>query len=62
MRSIQPSLRDLFNAEFFPALKRRAISRCPSGTKRRALYFKAGGGYKQVHIDDVGKEAKEVAT
>jgi hypothetical protein len=25
------------------------------------LYFKSCGGYKQVHIEGVGKEAKEVA-
>ena len=26
------------------------------------LYFKAKGGYKQVHIEGTGKEAKEVAS
>jgi hypothetical protein len=34
MQTIQPSLRDLCNSGFFPALKRRAILTCPSaGTK-----------------------------
>jgi hypothetical protein len=31
MESIQPSLRDFGNPEFFPALKRRAIVKVPSG-------------------------------
>ncbi len=34
MPDIQPSLRDLCNAEFVPALKRRAIFDHPSGMLR----------------------------
>ena len=33
MPHMQPSLRDLGNAELFPALKRRAILGCPFGTQ-----------------------------
>jgi hypothetical protein len=36
MASIQPSLRDLCNPEFFPALKRRAIFRMSRWDKTKA--------------------------
>ena len=41
-RDIQPSLRDLGKAGFDPALKRRAIVRCPSGTGKAAWHIPVG--------------------
>jgi hypothetical protein len=49
MESIQPSLRDLCNPEFFPALKRRAIFRMSRwdeamADKPKCAGLKAGRG------------------